>query len=103
MAGDPNQLKQAAEWLRMCLKWGIRSKADVIAWADDQVAVTMTLLNVSVVLLLFAPVLGLLLLMSSAFPALERSRVALKWLAIAALVLGLAGILCFGAFGLGFV
>ena len=37
MAEDPNQLKQDAEWLRMCLEWGIRSKADVIAWADGQI------------------------------------------------------------------
>ena len=40
MAGDPNQLKQDAEWLRMCLEWGIWSKADVIAWADRQVEST---------------------------------------------------------------
>jgi hypothetical protein len=40
MAEDPYQLKLEAEWLRMCLEWGIRSKADVIAWADRRVEST---------------------------------------------------------------
>ena len=63
----------------------------------------LTALNLSVVLLLVAPVLGLALLLSSPFEALRKARAALKWTAIVALVLGLVGVLCFGLFGLGFV
>jgi hypothetical protein len=60
-------------------------------------------LHVSVVILLVAPVLGMLALISTAFPALRRARVALTWLAIAALVLGLTGTVWVLVFGLGFV
>jgi hypothetical protein len=63
----------------------------------------MNPLAVSVVILLLAPVLGMLALISTASPALRRARVALTWLAIVAFVLGLMGTLCFGVLGLGFV
>ena len=63
----------------------------------------MNPLQVSVVILLVAPVVGMAALISTAFPALRRARVALTWLAIAALVLGLTGTLCFGVLRLGFV
>jgi hypothetical protein len=63
----------------------------------------MNALHVSVVLLLLAPLAGMLLLLSSVFPTLRRARLALVWLAIAALVLGLTGTLCSLVFGLGFV
>lgn len=63
----------------------------------------MNALHVSVVMLLLAPLAGMLLLLSSVFPTLRRARVALVWLAIAALVLGLTGTLCSLVFGLGFV
>src|SRR5687767_11987842 len=77
--------------------------ARIVGQHAQQASAPMTPLNVSIVILLLSPVLGLLLLVTSANPALHKVHVALKWLAIAALTFGLAGTLYCAVFGLGFV
>jgi hypothetical protein len=63
----------------------------------------MTPFTVSVIILLSSPIFGLLSLLSSSFSRSAHPARALKWLAIAALTLGLAGTLSFGVFVMGFV
>jgi hypothetical protein len=36
MSNEPRNLKQEAEWLRVCLDQGFISRDDVVAWAEQQ-------------------------------------------------------------------